>query len=104
MTRLLLVCAALITGSTAQGACSHNVTSLALITGGPAQHLTAVDQLCNPLHPNTITWSVTGEAVTITGDSTGFNISVPNTDVSGTATAGANYNSSPVTGLQFLPQ
>jgi hypothetical protein len=89
-------------GAAANAACTNGVTSLTLSAGGTAVHVTAVDQNCNPLPTATITWTGTGEPVTIASDATGFNISAPSSDTAGGATATATYNAVPVTGLGFL--
>lgn len=89
-------------GAAANAACTNGVTSLTLSAGGTAVHVTAVDQNCNPLPTSRITWTGTGEPVTIASDATGFNISAPSSDTAGGATATATYNAVPVTGLGFL--
>jgi len=89
-------------GAAANAACTNGVTSLTLSAGGAAVHVTAVDQNCNPLPTSAITWTGTGEPVTIASDATGFNISAPSSDTAGGATATATYNAIPVTGLGFL--
>jgi hypothetical protein len=39
---------------TAQAACSGAITSIALLESGPAVHITARDQSCNPLPPGNL--------------------------------------------------
>ena len=48
------------------------ITSITLIEGGPAVHVTANDQAGNPLPPASIAWE-SSSVVTITPDATGFN-------------------------------
>jgi ABC-type nitrate/sulfonate/bicarbonate transport system substrate-binding protein len=70
-----VVAVAHISGS-AHAACTGAVTSLAEQSGGPAIHVTVVDQNCNPLSPSAVSWSGQGN-VSIVADTTGFNFAAP---------------------------
>lgn len=80
----------------AQAACPGAVTSIAELSGGSAVHITAVDQLCNPLPPSSVTWSGQG-AVSVVADSTGFNFTAPPGTGAVTVTALAKHTASGVT-------
>jgi len=60
----------------AHAACSGAVTSLAEQSGGPAVHVTVVDQNCNPLPPSAVSWSGQGN-IAVVADTTGFNFTAP---------------------------
>ena len=52
---------------------ASQITSLTLVEGGTSMHVTVGDQNGNPLPPANIAWAAASE-LTITADTTGFNI------------------------------
>jgi hypothetical protein len=91
------------------------ITSLTLVEGGPSVHVTVADQNGNPIPPAHIEWVAASE-LTITADTTGFNIAaVPRstptsftltaTDTAQTPNATGvltiNINLPPITSLTF---
>jgi len=76
-TKALFFVAAILHGvGSAHAACTGAVTSLAEQSGGPAVHVTVVDQNCNPLPPSAVSWSGQGN-ISVVADTTGFNFTAP---------------------------
>lgn len=91
------------------------VTSISLVAGGPAVHVTVLDESGQPIPPANLTWQLDA-GLTAAADATGFLFSAAST-MSGSSQAAVAYNGplssqsvgaflaisiiAPITALQF---
>jgi hypothetical protein len=77
------------------------ITSLELIAGGAAVHVTVVDENLDPLPPTDVSWTLP-DGVTANPDATGFNFTAATGTAVGTLSDTATYDgpgaAGPVTG------
>lgn len=69
-----------------------SVTSITMIAGGAAVHVTVDDQNGNPLPPADVAWATLPDGITVTPDATGFLFQAGAAATVGTVSDAATYN------------